>query len=83
MRDSNVCLYRVTVREKFLSLDPISLARVHRDIYYLTSAKVKGRRKCWKIRMKRRRKVKLMKRSRKSERTPNSCIRHGDDHGME
>ena len=29
------------------------------------------------------RKVKLMKRSRKSERTLNSCMRHGDDHGME
>ena len=24
-----------------------------------------------------------MKRSRKSERTLNSCMRHGDDHGME
>ena len=33
--------------------------------------------------MKKRRKVKLMKRSRKSERTLNSCMRHGDDHGME
>ena len=30
-----------------------------------------------------RRKVMWMKRSRKSERTPNSCMRHGDDHGME
>ena len=33
--------------------------------------------------MKKRRKVKLMKESRKSERTLNSCMRHGDDHGME
>ena len=30
------------MRKKFLSLDPISLARVHRDIYYLTSGKMKG-----------------------------------------
>ena len=71
------------VREKFLSIGPISLARVHRDIYYLTSRKMKGRRKCWKIKMKKRRKVKVMKRSRKSEKTLNSCMRHGDDHGME
>ena len=33
--------------------------------------------------MNERRKVKMMKRSRKSERTLNSCMRHGDDHGME
>ena len=32
--------------------------------------------------MNERRKVKMMKRSRKSERTLNSCM-HGDDHGME
>ena len=44
---------------------------------------MKGKRKCWKIKMKKRRKVKLMKRSRKSERTLNSCMRNGDDHGME
>ena len=71
------------VEEKFLSLDPISSATVRRVIHYLTSGKMKGRRKCWKIKMKKRRKVKLMKRSRKSERTLNSCMRHGDDHGME
>ena len=52
-------------------------------LYYLTSGKMKGRRKCWKIKMNKRRKVKLMKRSRKSERTLNSCMRHGDDHGLE
>ena len=63
----------VDVEEKFLSLDPISSATVRRVIYYLTSGKMKGKR----------RKVKLMKRSRKSERTRNSCMRHGDDHGME
>ena len=32
--------------------------------------------------MNERRKVKMMKRSRKSERTLTSCM-HGDDHGME
>ena len=32
--------------------------------------------------MNERRKVKMMKRSRKSERTLNSCM-HGDDYGME
>ena len=35
-----------------------------------------------RIMMNERRKVKMMKRSRKSERTLNSCM-HGDDHGME
>ena len=66
-----------------LVIRPISSARVRRVIYDLTSGKLKGRRKCWKIKMKKRRKVKLMKRSRKSERTLNSYMRHGDDHGME
>ena len=31
-----------TVLEKDLSVDPISLARVHRGSYYLTSGKLKG-----------------------------------------
>ena len=69
--------------EKDLSVDPISLARVHRGFYYLTSGKLKGRRNCLRIMVKERRKVKMMKRSRKSERTLNSCMKHGDDHGME
>ena len=42
-----------------------------------------GQEEVLELKMKKRRKVKLMKRSRKSERTPNSCMRHGDDHGME
>ena len=63
-----VCEHMVCVEEKFLSLDPISSATVRRVIYYLTSEKMKGWRKCWKIKMKRKRKVKLMKRSKKSER---------------
>ena len=70
------------MEEKFLSLDSISSATVRRVIYFLTSGKMKGRRKCWKMKMKKKRKVKLMKRSRKSERTLNACMRHGDDHGM-
>ena len=74
---------KTTVEEKFLSLDPISSARVHRVICYFTSGKMKGRRTCRKIRMKKGRKVKLMIWSRKSERSLNSCVRHGDDHGME
>ena len=68
--------------EKDLSVDPISLARVHRGSYYLTSGKLKDRRNCLRIMMNERRKVKMMKKSRKSERTLNSCM-HGDDHGME
>ena len=40
---------------------PHLLARVHRGSYCLTSGKMKGRRKCWKIKMKKRRKVKLTK----------------------
>ena len=59
------------------------LSEVHRMFYYLPSGILKGRRKRWKIKMKERRKLKMMKRSRKSERTLNSCMRHGDDHGME
>ena len=34
--------------EKDSSLDPISLARVHRGSYYLTSGKMKGKRTCLK-----------------------------------
>ena len=57
---------------------PDLLGESAQGIYYLTSGKMKGRRKCWKILMNERRKVKMMKRSRKSERTLNSCM-HGDD----
>ena len=62
---------------------PHLLGESAQDNFYLTSGKLKGRRKCWKIKMKKRRNVKLVKRSRKSERTLNSCMRHGDDHVME
>ena len=50
-------------------------------IYFFTSGKLNGSRT--RLKIEKRRKVKLMKRSRKSERTLNSCMRHGDDHGME
>ena len=50
--------------------------------YYLTSGKLKGSRNCLRIMMNERRKVQMMKRSRKSETMLNSCM-HGDDHGME
>ena len=62
------------VEEKFLSVDPISSARVQRVICYLTSGKLKGSKKCWNIKMKKRRNVKLMTRSRNSEKTLNSCM---------
>ena len=65
--------------EKDLSL----LGESAQGTYYITSVKLKGRRNCLRIMMKERRKVKMIKKSRKSERTLNSCMRHGDDHGME
>ena len=61
---------------------PHLLGESAQGIYYLTSGKLKGRRNCLRIMMNERRKVKMMKRSRKSERTLNSCM-HGDDLGME
>ena len=80
---SSVAIRVMSVVETFLSVDPISSATVHRGFYYLTSDKLKDRRKCLRSRMKKRRNMKMMKRSRKSERTLNSCMQHGDDHGME
>ena len=72
----------VRVLGKDSSVDPISLARVHRGSYYLTLGKLKGSRNCLRMMRNERRKVKMMKRSRKSERTLTSCM-HGDDNGME
>ena len=51
--------------EKLSSVDPISLARVHRGSYYLTSGKLKGSRKCRKVKVMKNRK----KKSRESGRT--------------
>ena len=62
---------------------PHLLGESAQGIYYLTSVKLKGKRNCLRMMMKKRRKVKMMKRSRKSERTLNSCMQHGHDHGME
>ena len=55
-------------------MDPISLARVQRGSYYLTSVKFKGRRNCLRMMKNERRKMKVMKRSRKSEKTFTSCV---------
>ena len=70
------------VGERFV-IRPRLLGESAQGIYYLTSGNLKGRKKCWRLRMKKRKKMKLMKKSTKSERTLNSCMRHGDDHGME
>ena len=51
--------------EKLSSKDPISLARVHRGSYYLTSGRLKGNRKCRKLKVMKNRR----KRSRESGRT--------------
>ena len=59
---------------------PHLLGESAQGIYYLTSGKLKGSWNCLRIMMKKR-KMKLMKR--KSERTLNSCMRHGDDHVIE
>ena len=69
------------VGEGFVSR-PHLLGASAQGIYFLTLVKLKGRRNCLKIMMNERRKVKMMKRSRQSERTLNSCM-HGDDQGME
>ena len=53
---------------------PHLLAEVHRGSYHLTSVKLKGRRNCWRIMKNERRKMKVMKRSRKSERTLTSWM---------
>ena len=65
---TSVALHDPLVWEKDSSVDPISLAKAHKGSYYLTSVKLKGRRNCLRIMMKERRKMKVMKRSRKSER---------------
>ena len=60
--------------EKDSSVDPISLAKQHRGSYYLTSGKLKGSRNCLRLMRNERRKMKVMKRSRKSEETLTSCM---------
>ena len=64
---------RVCVGEGFVSR-PHLLGEVHRRSYYLTSGKLKGRRNCLRMMKNERRKMKVMKRSRKSERTLTSCM---------
>ena len=74
--------YPSDVLVKDSSVDPHLLGEVHRGSYYLTSGKLQGRRNCLRITRNERRKMKVMKRSTKSERTLTSCM-HGDAHGME
>ena len=78
-----VVLGLITCGGDVLVSRPHLLSESAQGIYYLTSGKLKGRRNCLRSRMNKRRKVKMMKRSRKSERTLNSCMQHGDDHGTE
>ena len=54
-----------SVWEKLSSVDPISLARVQRGSYFLTSGKLKGSGKCRKVKVMKKRR----KRSRESGRT--------------
>ena len=60
--------------EKDSSVDPISLAKQHKGSYYLTSGKLKGSKNCLRLMRNERRKMKVMKRSRKSEKTLTSCM---------
>ena len=62
------------VLEKDSSVDSISLAKYHRGFYYLTLGKLKGSRNRLRLMRNERRKMKVMKRSRKSEETLTSCM---------
>ena len=53
---------------------PHLLGESAQGIYYLTSGKLKGSRNCLRLMRNERRKVKVMKRSRKSEETLTSCM---------
>ena len=64
----------LSVLEKDSSVDPISLAKHHKGSYYLTSVKLKGSSNCLRLMRNERRKMKVMKRSRKSEETLTSCM---------
>ena len=62
----------------------VLVIRPHAQVYLLLNLKEdEGQEEMLEDKDEERRKVKLMKRSRKSERTLNSCMRHGDDHGVE
>ena len=50
-------------------------------VVYLTSRKVKSRRKCWTLKVMKRRKVKWMEKSKRE--SLNVRMRHGDDREME
>ena len=61
------------VGEGFVSR-PHLLGEAHRGFYYLTLVKLKGRRNCLRLMKNERKKMKVMKRSRMSERTLTSCM---------
>ena len=78
----NRCLVSTLVNRQF-SISFASELTSGKWVYYLTSAELKGRRNRLRIMMNEKRKSEYdEKRSRKSERTLNSCM-HGDDRGME
>ena len=77
-----VVLGLITCGGDVLVSRPHLLDEVHGGSCYVTSGKLMGRRNCMRIMRNERRKVKVMKRSRKSEITLTSCM-HGDDHEME
>ena len=55
----------ITCGGEVVVIGPISSAVVRRAFVYLTSGKVKSRRKCWKPKMMKRRKMKQMERSKR------------------
>ena len=61
------------VGERFVSR-PHLLGEVHRGSYHSTSGKLKGRRNCLRLMKNEKRKMKVMKRSRRTERTLTSCM---------
>ena len=62
------------VLEKDSSVDPISLAKWHRGSYCLTSGNLKGSTNCLRLMKNETKKMKVMKRSKKSEETLTSCM---------
>ena len=56
-----VVLGLITVLEKDLSVDPISLTRAHKGMFNVASAKLKGRKNCLRLMKNVKRKLKMMK----------------------
>ena len=70
----NVVLGLITRVGELLASRPISLTKKHQGSYYLTSRKLKGSRNCLRFMRNERRKMNLMKRSKKSEETLTSSM---------